>query len=141
MNKQWTQPIREFMLAMLTIGLAPVIFAHHSQTQYDLTKKITIEGTLAEIGWSNPRTLFYIDVKRADDHDGTGQRWIVEGPNPLGLINAGWERAATKIGDKVTMVGSPRKDGQPELLLLGVALPKGKKITFRNDPTGGAGNN
>ena len=127
--------------AMLMSGLAATTFAHHSQSQYDTTKKIAIEGNLLEISWSNPHTLFYINARRTDDKGAAMQRWVVEGPGPRGLTGAGWEKTATKIGDKVTMFGAPRKDGQPQLLLQGITLPDGKNLSFRNDPTGaGAGN-
>jgi hypothetical protein len=135
------QLVRIYRSAVLALGLATAAYAHHSQSQYDTTKKIAIEGTLQEISWSNPHTLFYINAKRADDPGAMPQRWVVEGPGPRGLTGAGWEKENTKIGDKVTMFGAPRKDGQPQLLLQGITLPDGRKISFRNDPTGaGAGN-
>jgi len=130
--------VRVCGLAVAVLGLAGAAFAHHSQSQYDTTKKIAIEGTLQEISWSNPHTLFYILAKPTDDAAAKVQRWIVEGPGPRGLTGAGWEKENTKVGDKVIMYGAPRKDGQPQLLIQGISLPDGRKLSFRNDPTGGA---
>src|SRR5882762_5713426 len=79
------QVVRICGLAFLMFELATAGFAHHSQSQYDTTKKIAIEGTLQEISWSNPHTLFYIFAKPADDAGAKEQRWIVEGPGPRGL--------------------------------------------------------
>jgi hypothetical protein len=133
--------IRISATAALLLGLTTAALAHHSQSQYDTEKKISIEGQLTAISWSNPHTLFYINAKRTDDTSGAAVRWVVEGPGPRGLTGAGWEKTDAKIGDKVTMVGAPRKDGQPQLLLQGITLPDGRKVSFRNDPTGaGAGN-
>jgi len=120
-------------LAVAMFGLATASLAHHSQSQYDTVKKISIEGTLMEIAWSNPHTLFYINAKRTDDQGTALERWIVEGPAPRGLTAAGWEKENAKVGDKVTMFGAPRKDGKPQLLLQGITLPDGRKLSFRND--------
>src|ERR1700722_9651305 len=85
MTVKCRQLVRICGSAMLLFGLATAGFAHHSQSQYDTTKKIAIEGTLEEISWSNPHTLFYINARRADDQGTTTQRWVVEGPGPRGL--------------------------------------------------------
>ena len=50
------------VLAMLVFTTAG--YAHHSQSQYDTVKKIAIEGTITEMAWSNPHTLFYVNAKR-----------------------------------------------------------------------------
>ena len=121
------------MLASAVAG-----YAHHSQSQYDTVKKIAIEGTISEIAWSNPHTLFYVNAKRTDDPSGMVERWVVEGPAPRGLTQAGWEKENTKVGDKVTMFGAPRKDMKPQLLLQGITLPDGRNISFRNDGKQGA---
>jgi hypothetical protein len=127
------QVVRFGGLAMLTFGLAGAAFGHHSQSQYETTKKISIEGTLLAVSWSNPHTLFYINAKRTDDQGTQVEKWMVEGPGPRGLTGAGWEKENAKVGDKVTMVGAPRKDGKPELLLQGITLPDGRSLSFKND--------
>ena len=133
--------IRIFGFAVVLFALVTVAFGHHSQSQFDLSKQITIEGTLSQIGWSNPHSLFYINAKRTDDQAGAAVRWVVEGPSPLQLVAAGWQKTAASVGDKVTMVGAPRRDGQRQLLLQGVVLADGKKFLFKNDPTGGGAGN
>jgi Family of unknown function (DUF6152) len=129
-RKQW---IRIGGLAVTLLGFAATSFAHHSQSQYDTEKKIAIEGTLVEVSWTNPHTLFYITAKRTDDQGTATERWLVEGPGPRGLTGAGWEKENAKVGDKVTMYGAPRKDGKPQLLLQGITLPDGRKLSFKND--------
>jgi hypothetical protein len=37
----------------------------------------------------------------------------------------------SKAGDRVTFEGRPRRDGQPELLLLSVTLADGKTFSFK----------
>ena len=54
-----------------------------------------------------------------------------KGPSPRQLEAKGWGRDVSKAGDKVTFEGRPRRDGQPELLLLSVTLADGKTFSFK----------
>jgi hypothetical protein len=113
-------------------GAATVVGAHHSQSQFEPEKTLTIEGTLTRLSWRNPHTLFLIQAKEVG---GTAaeQEWTVEGPSPAQLTRAGWGSTISKVGDRVTFNGRPRRDGRPELLLLSVTLPDGKKLSFIPD--------
>jgi hypothetical protein len=114
----------------LLVGSAAPVFAHHSQSQYDPDKVMSIEGTLKQGSWSNPHTLFVIVGKPVGTNDAP-QEWTVEGPGPRQLEQKGWGKGASKAGDKLTFEGRPRRDGQPELLLTGVTLADGKAISFK----------
>jgi hypothetical protein len=119
------------MLAMLAIGLPTSSFAHHSQSQFEPETTISITGTLTKASWSNPHTLFFLDAKKVGAPDEAVQEWAVEGPAPRQLEMKGWGRNVSKAGDKVTFTGRPRRDGKAELLLEGVALADGTKISFK----------
>jgi hypothetical protein len=118
------------VMMMLAAGVARSAFAHHSQSQFEPEITISIEGTLTKASWSNPHTLFVLDAKRVGGTDAT-QEWIVEGPSPRQLEAKGWGRAVSKLGDKVTFEGRPRRDGKPEVLLLRVTLADGRTISFK----------
>jgi hypothetical protein len=107
---------RLVLFAALVLGGAAssaTLFAHHSQSQFEPEMTISIEGTLTKASWSNPHTLFVIDGKKVGTGDAL-QEWTV-----------------SKAGDKVTFEGRPRRDGQPELLLLSVTLADGKTFSFK----------
>lgn len=110
--------------------LATATYAHHSQSQFEPEKTVSIEGTLTKASWSNPHTLFVVEGKKVGTTE-AAQEWTVEGPTPRQLESKGWGRAVSKAGDKVTFEGRPRRDGQPELLLLSVTLADGKTISFK----------
>jgi hypothetical protein len=116
----------------LAAGATRSAYAHHSQSQFEPEKAISIEGTLTKASWSNPHTLFLLNAKKVGGSDAV-QEWTVEGPAPRQLEAKGWGRAVSKAGDKVTFEGRPRRDGQPELLLLSVTLADGKTISFKPD--------
>lgn len=120
------------VLTMVAAGVGSNAFAHHSQSQFEPETTLSIEGTLTKASWSNPHTLFFIEGKRVGGAD-AAQEWVVEGPSPRQLETKGWGRAVSKVGDKVTFEGRPRRDGKPELLLLSVTLADGKTFSFKPD--------
>ena len=115
----------------LTAALATTnALAHHSQSQFEPEATISIEGTLTKGSWANPHTLFVLQGKKVGSSDAP-QEWTVEGPSPRQLETKGWGKAVSKPGDKLTFEGRPRRDGQPELLLLSVTLADGKNFSFK----------
>ena len=116
--------------ALAGIGTATKVLAHHSQSQFEPELTVSIEGTLTKASWSNPHTLFVMEGKKVGSSD-AAREWTVEGPSPRQLETKGWGRTVSKAGDKVTFEGRPRRDGQPELLLLSVTLADGKTFSFK----------
>jgi hypothetical protein len=114
----------------MAVAAASTAFAHHSQSQFEPELTISIEGTLTKASWSNPHTLFVVEGKKTGGAD-AAQEWTVEGPSPRQLEAKGWGRTVSRAGDKVTFEGRPRRDGQPELLLLSVTLADGKTFSFK----------
>ena len=118
-------------IVALTAALATTnALAHHSQSQFEPEATISIEGTLTKGSWANPHTLFVLQGKKVGGSDAP-QEWTVEGPSPRQLETKGWGKAVSKPGDKLTFEGRPRRDGQPELLLLSVTLADGKTFSFK----------
>ncbi|MGC4028727.1 MAG: DUF6152 family protein [Steroidobacteraceae bacterium] len=120
-------------VAAAAFGLAGLgtTLAHHSQSQFETVKVVSIEGTFTAISWSNPHTLFFLNARPADAANATLQHWEVEGPGPRGLENAGWTKGMSKVGDKVVITGRPRRDGKPELLLTKLVLADGTVFNFK----------
>ena len=116
------------LVLMLVLGTAA--YAHHSQSQFEPETTVSIEGTLTKASWSNPHTLFVLQGKKVGSGDAP-QEWTVEGPTPRQLEAKGWGKTVSKAGDRLTFEGRPRRDGQPELLLLSVTLADGKSISFK----------
>jgi hypothetical protein len=129
-------PRRSGRIALaLALAVGASVTAHHSQSAYEPTKTITIEGTLERLSWSNPHSLFFVQARPTDKPTDAIQRWSVEGPNPRALETAGWMKTDAKIGEKISMTGRPRRDGRPDMLVVAVTTSAGKSINFRNDGT------
>src|SRR5438093_13454131 len=129
MNSIRTHVVLLAATVLAGVASSTALLAHHSQSQFEPELTISIEGTLTKASWSNPHTLFVVDGKKAGSGD-AAQEWTVEGPSPRQLEAKGWGRTVSKAGDKVTFEGRPRRDGQPELLLLSVTLADGKTFSF-----------
>jgi hypothetical protein len=110
-------------LSLVSIPLA----AHHGQAAYDLTKKITLKGTVTDFTVSNPHAHFSFDAK---DEAGNVKNWTMELTTPLMLMRTGWTRTTLKSGDIVTVTFSPSKNGAGLGYLDNVVLSDGT-ILFR----------
>ena len=97
------------LLAVTALLFRPApALSHHSNVLYEVTKVVTIMGTVKEFQWVNPHTWLYLDV---DDGKGGKVEWKVEGRAPGILLRAGWTRKSLPPGEVVTVDMSPAKDG------------------------------
>ena len=111
-----------------TVGLLIVsvpLFAHHGSAAFDVGKRITKRGTVAEWFWANPHCFLSFDVK---DDDGQVVRWIAETQAPPNIVPSGFSKQSFKPGDEVTVTLEPVKNGRPLGRLLQVVLPNGKTL-------------
>ena len=91
------------------IALAIPVLAHHSFTMFDMTKQITLTGTVTDFQWTNPHSYIEIDVP---DESGAVKHWAIEMGSPSILQQSGWKFNSLKKGDKTTLVINPLKDGR-----------------------------
>lgn len=98
------------------------VFAHHGQAGVDLTRKVTLKGTVTSFEVVNPHAHFSFDVK---DDSGKVQNWTMELTTPLMLQRIGWTRTILKPGDIVTATFYPAKNGSTIGILDTVLLSDG----------------
>ena len=65
-------------LAILTALSIPAL-AHHSFTMFDMTKHVTLVGTVTSFEWTNPHSYIEIDVP---DEKGVAKHWSIELGSP-----------------------------------------------------------
>jgi len=99
--------------------------AHHTFAMFDLTKTVTLSGTIKTLEWTNPHIWIQMVVPGPD---GTAKEWSIEGGAPNALIRKGWKYGALKAGQKVTLTIHPLKTGQPGGSLLTVTLDDGRSF-------------
>lgn len=107
-------------VAALTIVGTPV-FAHHgSRISYDLTKPVTMKGTVSSFGWQNPHVFLGFDTK---EDNGNVTNWGAEmAENPHQLAMRGWDKDTLKPGDQITVTVFPSKAGAPRGFLSKLVL-------------------
>lgn len=85
---------------------------HNSAPLYDASKSVTVDGTVKEFRFINPHARVHITVV---DASGKSVEWMAEGANAGVLRRLGWTGNEMKPGDKVTIIGSPARDGSSKL--------------------------
>jgi len=117
---------RSFFLAIVILALAAVVplSAHHSWP-VNMSKLVTVKGTVTEFAWENPHPMITLEV-RTDD--GKTEKWQVGGPAINRMEANGWTKATVKPGDVITGTGYQFGDGQKIIRLEKVVLPDGKEI-------------
>src|ERR1700730_6934786 len=121
------------LVVSLLIAAVPLL-AHHGNAAFDSSKKLTLKGTVTEWVWANPHCWLKFDVK---DDKGEVIHWLAEETNPPGLINSGWYKDSLKVGDEVTVILIPTKNGQSLGRVDRVILANGKVLRYFGE--GGAG--
>jgi len=98
--------------------------AHHSfAAHYDMTKPITVQGTIAEVRLMNPHSWFVLDVK---EPDGTITQWRFEAGTPSGMIRNGYKASELTKGTMVTVRGFPARETKNAGMLQQLTTTDGK---------------
>jgi Family of unknown function (DUF6152) len=111
------------VIVALVSGAAP-LWAHHSWP-VDMSKLVTVKGTVTEFAWENPHPMITLEV-RADD--GKMEKWLVGGPAITRMEANGWTKTTVKPGDVLTGIGYQFTDGQKIIRLERVLLADGKEM-------------
>ena len=120
-------------VGLFLLALATPIVAHHSTTMFGNDKTITLEGTMTEVAFGNPHSLFFLDAKPLEQPGAAVKNWSVEAPSPRRLTAIGWQRDTIKPGDKVRITGFARKDGKPQILFIEISDDKGHHFKEKRD--------
>ena len=97
-----------FVGTLLALAVATTATAHHSfSAAFDMTKPVTVKGTIAQIRLENPHSWFFLDVK---DASGKVERWAFEAGTPSGMIRNGFKPGIIKQGVEVTIKGFHARD-------------------------------
>ena len=108
-----------FLASAILVAALPA-FAHHSfAAEFDISKPVTLKGTLTKMAWVNPHGWIYIDVKTPD---GKVENWAIEAGGPTALLRRGLRATDFPPGLEIVVEGYRSKDGS--------ARANGQKVTF-----------
>ena len=113
---------------VLAVGVLSVssVRAHHSFAPYEPNKQIKLSGVVTEFKWTNPHV--YIQIDAQESTGGDTKRWLIECASTSILNRAGWRFNLLKVGDKITVIVSPLRTGEPAALLKQMILADGSKF-------------
>jgi hypothetical protein len=115
--------IRCTLILLNVVAGAAVLFAHHSTTaEFDVTRRMTLTGTLTKVDWVNPHIVVFMDAK--------AEAWKFESNPPAWFRRVGVSRAdfAKAIGQTITVEGNRAKDGSLYGYLLKVTFAGGNSL-------------
>lgn len=122
--------VRGLILAAAIAAGGPVAAHHSFAAEFDITKPITLKGSITEMRWSNPHAWIYIDVK---DADGKVVNWAFELNAANALYRRGWRREDVVVGTLVTIDGWLARNGTPTANTGTILLPDGRRL-FAGSP-------
>jgi hypothetical protein len=117
--------VRSLWTALFVIAVSAPAVAHHGSASFDISKEVTLKGTVTDYIWANPHCFLKFDAK---DDTGTVRNWAVEVSNPTDMTKRGWSRSSFKVGDQVTVSLQAVKNGAPIGRLTKVVLPDGSTL-------------
>ena len=116
---------------LLAVGQAR---AHHAfAAEFDVTKPVTLKGSLVKWEMVNPHSWFHVAVK---EPDGTVTEWLIEGGSPNQLIRMGVTKNTVPVGTELVVEGYQAKDGTQKAVGRNFVLADGKRL-FLGGSAGG----
>jgi hypothetical protein len=119
---------------LLLLATAPILGHHSVSAEFDVNRQVTYAGVVTRVEWSNPHIYFYVDVKDATQKV---TNWAFEGAGPNTLARLGWMRDSLKVGDRVTVLAFPARDGVAVASAREVKLANGRKVLAGMPPDQG----
>ncbi len=112
------------------LWLAIPLLAHHGAAAFDVTKMVTVKGTVTDFQYVNPHVQVYFEVK---NDKGEPDAWQGELTAPNKLSRAGWTKRTLKPGDMITVTGNPAANGAHTLWIRKLIGPDGESLQLFED--------
>ena len=111
--------MKQFALGALIAAGAVVHAQLPVPAVYEEWRRITLDGIVTRVEWTNPRAYVFVDVR---EPGGTAPartvtNWAIEIGNPLDLEQRGWSRNTVRTGDSVSVEAVPARDNAKRALL------------------------
>lgn len=126
MNRFEQLPRLGRLVLLAALLAAPATQAHHSfAVHFVADEVITLQGTVTDFRFTNPHGIVTFNVTK---EDGTVEEWRAETNSPNALRRRGWTRDSIKVGDEVTILGFPTRDGSPYVRISKITFADGREL-------------
>ncbi len=106
------------------------MLAHHGTAAFDVSKMVTVTGTVTDFVYENPHVQLYFECK---NEKGEVEKWQGELTAPNKLNRAGWNKHTLKPGDMITVTGNQAKGGVHTLWIRKMIGPDGQEMQLYED--------
>jgi hypothetical protein len=124
MENMKVKPLIFSIVVSVIIAVSAPLLAHHGTAAFDVSKEVTVTGTITGFVFTNPHVQVYWEAKT---EKGTEQ-WQAELTAPNKLSRAGWTKNSLKPGDRVTISGFQVKSGAHTLWIRKLIGPNGEPM-------------
>lgn len=117
---------------ILTLLSAASVQAHHSPSAiFDMSRHVSVTGTLTRVDWVNPHIVLMMEAK---GEGGKAEQWKFESNPPSWYKSVGLARAdfAKAIGQKITIECVKARDGSLYGYMQKIKLPDGTSYELVN---------
>jgi hypothetical protein len=108
-----------FVFFIFLGNLPAVVFAHHSNAEYDRSTFTEIEGEITRVIWRNPHVGLWVDVI---DENGQQVTWRMEAADLASTLRRGVPRGTFQTGQKVKVAGYASSRRAAHMLVTNVLL-------------------
>jgi len=108
---------------------ASALLAHHSTALYDVSKPVTVRGTVKIFQWSNPHVLAFVVSEPGNSQP--QQTWRLEFTSPGNLTRMGHSKRSLNPGDVISATCYQFRDGSLGGLVDKVTLENGRVLDFQ----------
>ena len=106
------------------LGFGAAVSAHHSAIQFDFGKNVQVTGVVKKFQAINPHMRLVLSVT-----DAKGTRDIeFEGHSTNNMYRGCYRDKMINVGDKITVIIAPLKDGSDGGYVTGAVTAKGEKF-------------
>ena len=113
------------IFAALAAGFLCEAHAHHSFAIYDIDNKISRTGVLTLFEFSQPHIQLVLD---ATFEDGSMETWEIESMAPRRWDSFEHPRDVAAVGETVTILGWPARDGSDTMTLSTIITERGTTV-------------
>ena len=124
----WRSKVRNsvsIFLAAFSFSFVCQVQAHHSFATYDIDNKIQRTGVLTKFEFTRPHIQLVFEAER---EDGSTETWEIESMAPRRWDSFNHSRDVASIGETVTILGWPARDGSDRMVLSAIITERGTTV-------------
>ncbi len=107
------------LLAAVALAIGPA-YGHHSLTEYDTSRRVTVDAVVREFHFVNPHPYLVVYGRL----DGVSRVWRLELDNRFELADIGMTARTFLRDDQLVVSGAPGHEGKPVLYVRELERPE-----------------